>query len=146
MSRVMPYKNWTEDELKLKFIRDVHGMQIAPGLKTLWTNIILEAFDSERWNVIRDYNGCTAVEDMFHPCPACFVHDYSWLTGMGGKVADNVFYGLMLAEGMNKSKAYRRWFAVRVGWFSYFRWKYVFNRNWRLPTNNLHELDIYLNG
>jgi hypothetical protein len=121
-------------------------MNISPGLKTLWKGIIIESFESDRWDVIADYNGCTAVQDMFHPCPACFVHDYSWISGMGGRVADRVFYGLMLAEGMKKSKARFRWFAVRVGWFSYFRWKYVFRRNWRQPSDLLIELDIYLNG
>lgn len=121
-------------------------MPISGRLKTLWIHVIMEAFDSERWDVIKDYNGCTAVQDMFHPCPACFVHDYSWISGMGGRVADRVFYGLMIAEGMPAGKSYRRWFYVRVGWFTFFRWKYVFKRNWRQPSEALKELDNHLKG
>jgi hypothetical protein len=138
--------NWGEDELRNKLINDIDGMQISPALKTLWKVVVLESFESDRWDVIADYNGCTAVQDMFHPCPSCYVHDYSWLSGMGGRVADRVFYGLMIAEGMTKGKAYRRWIAVRVGWFAYFRWKYVLRRNWRNPSLSLIDLDNYLNG
>ena len=146
MTRFRPYSNWTEKELKAKLIQDINKLKISAKLKKLWINVIEEAFDSDRWDIIKDYNGCTAVQDMFHPCPACFVHDFSWLSGMGGRVSDRVFYGLMLAEGMSKGKSFARWAAVRVGWFSFFRWKYIFRRNWRRPSEGLQELYNHLKG
>ena len=35
----------------------------------------------------------------------------------------------MLLEKTPKAKANRRWFAVRVAWLTYFKWKYFSQRN-----------------
>ncbi len=142
--RLRPYSTWTPKELRLKLESDInYKLDIPYELKKLWIDIIREAFLSEDWNIIEDYNGCTLVQDQLHPCPACFVHDYMWITGHGGAMADNIFYEMMLAEGMTKAKAKRRWFGVRVGWFAYFRWKYIITRKYQQPTLAMVKLNEY---
>jgi|GEM_PF-2819146 len=148
-NRLLPYSHWTLAELhtKLKHIVLDFATEgtIDVTLRNFWTSLIQEAIDSKDWNPIQEFNGCTIVQDMFHPCPACFVHDYMWITGHGGKIADNIFFHLMIAEGMKKSKARRRWFAVRIGWFTWFRWKSIKSRNLSKPTMTMERLNNYFN-
>lgn len=118
----------------------IDKLSISKELDQAWKNAVVEAAYSKHWSIEKDYNGCTAVQDYLHPSPACTIHDYCWITGMGGRKADNIFYHLMLAEGMKKAKAKRRWFAVRVAWFAYFQWKYIIIRTWRKPTPKIQEL------
>jgi hypothetical protein len=109
----------------------------------LWCALIEEAFKTKDWDIIGEYNGCTVVQDYFHPCPACFLHDYMWITGRGGLMSDNIFYHLMIVEGIGKKKAWRRWLAVRTGWYFYYMWKYIIKRNWKMPTQTMRDLDQY---
>jgi hypothetical protein len=143
LKRLKPYQNWEEKELRTKLIKDVANLNIDDTLVLLWANIIKEAFNDKSWNVIEDYNGCTAVQDYIHPCPACFVHDYMWITGHGGAMADRIFYYLMRAEGMPANKSKRRWFAVRFMWYVGYMWKYIITRNWEPPTNSMLALNKY---
>ena len=138
--RLRPYKNWTKEELETTLLKHVNRLDIQPMLREAWKDVIREAFISPYWDVIEDYNGCTLVQDMFHPCPACFVHDYMWIAGYGGVLSDKIFKGLMLAEGMKKGKANLRWFGVRVGWIFYFYWLNLIKRKLKKPTNLMYEL------
>lgn len=147
MTRVTPYKLWTNQELKDKLINDVNDLLISGQLKVLWVNLIEESFEEGTfWDPVVDYNGCTVVQDMYHPCPACYVHDYMWINGMGGKMSDNLFYNLMLSEGMKKAKAMRRLIAVRIMWHAYFMWKYILIRRWKQPSQNMMALYQYFNS
>jgi hypothetical protein len=123
--RYQPYKFWSRSELgqHLKFVAS--RLDMGTEVKEL----IRIAIGDPRWNPLRDYNGCTLVEDLYHPCVSCFLHDYLWLTGQGGKDADYLFYKVMLLEKTPKAKANRRWFAVRAAWLIYFKWKYFSQRN-----------------
>lgn len=139
-NRLRPYKNWDKEELRLTLRNHVDRLQLDAVLTAAWHNVIEEAFISPYWDVIEDYNGCTIVQDYFHPCPACFVHDYMWIAGYGGVLSDKIFYNLMLAEGMPKGKSMFRWFGVRVGWIFYFYWRNIKKRKLKVPTNLMYEL------
>lgn len=143
VSKNTPYKNWSDKELRHTLIDHIHRLKLESKLTELWIDIVNEAHLSDQWNMIEDYNGCSIVQDMFHPCPACFVHDYMWISGRGGKVSDRIFYHLMIAEGMRKSKAWRRWLAVRVGWIFFYQWKYIIKRKWMNPTKAMLNLNKY---
>lgn len=142
-TRLTQYRNWTKKELRHALKTHVARLSIDGQLTNLWIDIIDEAFESEYWNVIDDFNGCTLVQDHFHPCPACFVHDYMWISGHGGYISDRIFFNLMRSEGMTKSKSTRRWFAVRVGWYFGYMWKYIFSRKFMNPTDKMIEIDNY---
>lgn len=144
MKRLKPYSNWTRTELAKTLITHINRLEIDKELKVLWIDLVNEAFDSKDWNVLEDYNGCTVVQDFFHPCPACFVHDYMGITGRGGRVSDRIFYHLMIAEGMPNGKSKRRWFAVRVAWYGYFLWKHIVRRSLKPTTRAMIALDKYL--
>jgi len=141
--RLRPYRNWDKEELKDMLIKHLYILSVDPRLERLWINLIIESFKSDKWSPINDYNGCTMVQDELHPSLACFPHDYMWISGHGGRVADRIFYNLMIHQGMKKSKAYRRWIGVRFGWFFYFKWKYVLLRKLNEPTDAMKELDSY---
>lgn len=120
-----PYKFWSKTELADHLHRLASKLNMGIEVKVF----ISYAITDSRWDVIKDYNGCSVVQDLHHPCLSCFVHDYLWLTGQGGKDADYLFYKLMLLEGASKNKAKRRWFAVRVAWLTYYKWKHFVKRN-----------------
>lgn len=132
--KLVPYQNWTDKELRYALKVHVSRLDLTGILTNLLVDIIDEAFESKYWVPVRDFNGCSVVQDTFHPSPACFVHDYMWNTGHGGKISDRIFLHLMIAQGVTKSKAKRRWFAVRFGWYTYFMWKYIFNKKFMNPT------------
>lgn len=144
MSRLKPYRNWTKNELKDVLLKHVNRMELSSLLRILWIDLILEAFESNYWNVIQDYNGCTIVQDWLHPDPACFCHDYMWISGHGGKLSDEIFKALMIAEGMPKGKLTRRKFAVRMGWIFGFKWKYKAKRTQKEPTKAMINLHNYI--
>jgi hypothetical protein len=120
-----PYSFWSKFEMAEHLYRVASRLNMGTEVKEL----IRSAMTDVRWNPREDFNGCSVVQDIYHPCVSCFIHDYLWITGQGGKDADYVFYELMLMEGMSRDKSGRRWFAVRVAWLFYFKWKYLATRN-----------------
>jgi hypothetical protein len=144
MARMKPYSNWKANELRGVIIAHIRRLQLETRTEHLWVKLVEEAFNDGEWDIVNEYNGCTAVQDYYHPCPACFVHDFMWITGRGGIISDRIFYHLMIAEGMSKPKAVRRWFAVRTAWYTYFMWKYIIRRNWKKPTNAMKSMNEYL--
>lgn len=144
MDQNKPYKNWTKKELERTLVRHVGRLDISEGLKFNWTALITEAFKSD-WDPIEDYNGCSVVQDYFHPCPACFCHDYMWINGHGGKMSDVIFYHLMIAEGMKQQKAKRRFYGVRLAWVFFYKWNYLICRKINGNTEAMKRLFDYLN-
>ena len=143
-NRMRPYQHWDLIELGDTLTQHVERLSCADEMKRIWIDLINEAIKSKDWNVLQDYNGCTMFQDHLHPDPACFIHDYSWITGRGGAVSDRVFYHMMLAEGMTKSMARFRWFAVRCGWVFYFYWKYIKQRKLKPVSKNMARMDQFL--
>jgi len=120
-----PYINWT----KTDFNRHLKGLANKFGLGKDFKRLVETALLDERWDPLSEYDGCTLVQDIYHPCLSCFIHDYLWETGQGGKDADKVFLYLMLKEGMDSSKAKRRYIAVRLYWLVWAKWKNIGQRN-----------------
>jgi len=142
--RLMPYQHWNRNELRDTLENHVERFCVSERFKSHWTKLIGDAFRSEHWNVLDDYNGCTMLQDHLHPDPACFVHDFMWITGHGGVVSDRIFYHCMISEGMPPKKAWRRWFGVRVGWYCFFMWKYLSKRDLKPITKTMADFDKYL--
>ncbi|MFT5450617.1 MAG: hypothetical protein ACI9N9_000094 [Enterobacterales bacterium] len=143
MSRMQPYELWEHEELRELASKHVRRLKVSNNLGQLWINLINEAFDSKYWIPIKDFNGCTIVQDTKHPSMACLCHDYMWISGHGGFVSDRIFYALMIAQGVGKGRAMRRWFLVRSGWYLFFMWKYIFQKKFMKPTKAMIEIDEY---
>jgi hypothetical protein len=96
-----------------------------------YRQLILTALDSQEWVWYKDCDGCTGVPDLTYMTyhPACIVHDYLWVTGRGGKVADKLFYNLMLLYQKGSTVSRVRYIAVRIAWLGYYKWKHKFNKN-----------------
>lgn len=142
--RVEPYKLHTNEELKEILLRSLSRIKCDLEFKKHWSDLIVEAFESEYWNPVKDFNGCTIVQDERHPSPSCFVHDYMWITGHGGVMSDRIFKACMYAQGMKRSKANIRWFLVRVGWIFGFYWKYISKRTLKKPTDTMKRFDNFI--
>jgi hypothetical protein len=87
---------------------------------------ILEALDSTLWDWYKDCDGCTFVGEVYWPTrffPPCLRHDFDFLTGQQGAVANNRFYRLQRIYGMNRVRASIRWIGVTAAWFSWFKWR-----------------------
>lgn len=143
-NRVEPYKNWTKQDFRDAVTNEVIVLDIDIVLKQLWLQLINEGLESKFWNVTEDYNGCTIVQDMKHPDPACFVHDYMWICGYGGKMSDKIFKTCMILGGMTKAKAFRRWFSVRTGWMFGYYWKYKTKGTLKEPTDAMIKFYNYI--
>ena len=138
--RYKPYKYKSPLEMKIELSTNIKGLGLSESVSSAWIDLAFEAVDSKEWDYKEEYNGCTIVQDYLHPSPACWIHDYTWITGMGGKDADRLFLKLMLLEGMPKFKALRRFSLVRIGWFTYFNFKYKLQKNKRGNTSKMNDL------
>lgn len=103
---------------------------------SLQKELIFEAIKSNEWALKTDYDGCTGVSDLNHlgfPFD-CLVHDFHWITGRGGALSDKIFYDLMIARGVPKWRARKRYLGVRLGWFGFYKWKHLTKGNKRENT------------
>jgi len=120
-----PYIHLTNENLKESLISNAKGMN-APE----WVFIMIEeGFNNPLWDSKTDFNGCNLVQDVLHPSVACYVHDYLINCGMGGFLCDEIALNLWIMEGLKPSRAKRRWFAVRVAWLTYLKWKNLISSN-----------------
>lgn len=125
MTTYTPYINWNKSDFAAHLKNLANKFDLGSPVKQLIEVALLD----ERWDPIREYDGCTLVQDMYHPCLSCFIHDYLWNTGQGGKDADYLFLWLMSKEGLNENKAKRRYFAVRFYWLIWSKWAHLARRN-----------------
>jgi len=125
MKNYTPYMYWSKTDLAEQLISLSHKVNAPREVREL----ISAAIASDLWDPRKEYDGCTAVQDMFHPCTSCFLHDYLWKTGQGGREADKLFHLLMRIEGMDKARARRRWLGVRIIWLTVYKWKHLAKRN-----------------
>lgn len=125
MKNYRPYAFWTRKELSYHLFKQADAIKAPDWVR----KIIEEAVNDESWEPTKDFDGCSIVQDIYHPCVACFIHDYLWKTGRGGSLSDFIFYQIMLIDGTGKKRAKRRWLGVRLGWILKFKWKHLMNRN-----------------
>lgn len=111
MPRYNPYFFWTRDELEKHLV-----IQCKWFKREDLTERIRNAVYDKRWNPLVDYNGCSVVQDRYHPYVPCFLHDYAWVVLKGGIEHDKEFEKNLRDFGMNKFNA-KKWFlGVRMGW------------------------------
>jgi hypothetical protein len=120
-----PYQEWTRDEFMSQLEKHEEIMNLSTSMLRYYRHMVY----SEAWNPQIQFNGCSIVQDSYHPDPNCFNHDYAWVTGQGGYLSDRLFYVCMVASGMGKSRAKARWIFVRIGWLGYYKWKHLAARN-----------------
>jgi hypothetical protein len=135
-----PYINWTLTDFNahLKNLANKFGLGIPIKI------LIEEALIDNRWDPLVHYDGCSLVQDIYHPCLSCFIHDYLWRTGQGGKDADRLFLWLMIKEGMPVDKAKRRYIAVRLYWLFWAKWKNIGLRNINPYTEEFKQVLKYI--
>jgi hypothetical protein len=78
---------------------------------------------SDEWNPMEEYNGCSVIQDKFHPYVPCLIHDYRWVVGEGGKEADIEFKNNLELFGTPNPRRQIMWMGVRLGWFFAFKRK-----------------------
>jgi len=115
------YRDFKKEDVETALIKACDRV----GAPKYVLKMLEDAINDPLWNHMKDYNGCTLVEDPTHPYVPCFLHDWMWRTGRGGLEADNIFYHTQVLFGMPKKMARRRYYGVRIGWFTFFKWKYV---------------------
>lgn len=120
-----PYKFWTKPELKEQLFRQIINYNLPYSVELM----VKEALNDNCWNPIYDFDGCTLVQDIDHPCISCFIHDYHWISGRGGYVSNKIFYRLMLITGFKKYEAARRLLGVTIAWYAYYKWHHALKRN-----------------
>ena len=114
------YRDFTKEQI-ITALEDSCKRVNAPA----WVSEILdEAVTSELWNWKEEYDGCTAVQDPFHPYPPCFIHDFMFRTGRGGKDSAKIFKHTQIIFGAKKINATMRAFATSVAWVVYYKWAY----------------------
>lgn len=106
------------------------------NLDAIHYRLIEEAVYSKEWDFIVDYNGCTSVAELHYDFFVfdCFVHDFHWITGRGGKVADKIFLEMMLRRGLGRYIAYKRYIGVRLAWALKYKKHHKLNGNVRELT------------
>lgn len=150
---------WQEEDnfyIALKNQVDKHDLPF------ILNRVLLEAVYDTAWTPSVDFDGCTLIEDMYHPCLWCFIHDWMWKTGMGGSTSDRIMF--KLAYRMQKKKITRAnsfllkivyglynimigikilffYIFVRVAWLLFFKWKNYFYKNKKPLPKILYNLD-----
>lgn len=130
----------TREEIQKDIIRNrIRAHYSLYNLEDIQIAIIEDALTSDEWNFLTDYDGCTAVSEFHYDKYVfdCFVHDYFWITGRGGKLSDKIFYDLMLKRGLGKYVSMKRYIGVRLSWKLFYKWKHLKNGNVRPLTYNM---------
>jgi hypothetical protein len=114
-----PYKHLENEKLKELLISNAAAIN-----SPTWVLLLIEeAFNNSLWNPVLDFDGCTLVQDVLHPSPACFIHDFLWRCGYGGPISDEIVFDIWILEGLNVRKARRRWLGVRCAWIMFYKWR-----------------------
>jgi len=115
---MIPYKNYTNKELK-----DLIEIQYKHTSAPKYIQTLIDISFDDNWNPVNDFDGCTAVQDFNHPDLSCYIHDWLWRTGKGGKFSNKLFYKIMHWEGVSTYKARCRYIGVSLAWELWFKFK-----------------------
>lgn len=129
------YPHLTEKEIKRALIRqiEVHKLHfVLPVFDELWV--------SKFWRD-KGYDGKTIRQDESHPNIVYFLHDGMWRTGAGGKESDLIMRELYKMIYGNSFSVKFDYFAVRIGWLSWFKWNHKRKGNVRKLTKE--EIKLY---
>ena len=112
-----PYKYWWN---RGRLYESMIPQALEFGISTYLLKQI--CFD-ERWDPVKDFNGCTLIQDKYHPFLPCFIHDYRWIVEGGSLKADKEFKFNLKRSGMSNFEAWKWFIGVRAGWLFYYKWK-----------------------
>jgi len=115
---MLPYKNYNNKELK-----DLIELQYNKSNSPDYIQPLIDLSFEDSWDPINDFDGCTVVQDFNHPDLSCYIHDWLWRTGKGGRFSNKLFYKLMRWEGVSKRQARRRYIAVSIMWKIWYKFK-----------------------
>ena len=113
-----PYKNYENEKLKELVVLQFTHCNCPPHIGRL-----IDLAFQDTWDPVKEFDGCTVVQDFNHPDLSCFIHDWLWRTNKGGEYSNKLFYKIMLWEGAPKNKARRRYIAVKIMWSIWYRFK-----------------------
>ena len=119
-----PYRNWTRDQMYYHLLLQAQQFNYSE----YEINQVKKMVYDEDWNPMVDFNGCNLVQDRLHPYLPCFIHDYRWLVEGGGLITDEEFHSNLLKCDLDRLRAIMYFFAVRLGWLLYYKWKKKFKK------------------
>lgn len=115
-----PYRYWSRNDLFWHLRTQAVDFHNCDG-EMLYT--IKAACYDERWNPSEEFNGCNIVQDDLHPFLPCFLHDWRWITNQNALDSDLEFKHNLVKFGYPKWKANLYFWAVRIGYLCYYKWK-----------------------
>lgn len=113
-----PYLKYTNEQL-----RTLVELQFKYSDAPAYVEMLIDLAFEDDWNPVKDFDGCTMVQDFNHPDLSCFIHDWLWRTDKGGEFSNKLFYKLMRWENIKKSQAKRRYIAVSLAWKLWYKFK-----------------------
>lgn len=135
-----PYKTWDTQDLKSNLLNQVKFYDLPP-----WVDMLLrESFDFRQWNPQKQFDGCTIVQDPDHPCIACWLHDFWWLTGRGGWLSNVLFQRILKLTDVNWYQRNKNFLGVTIGWYAGYKWKHLIKGNVSKPTQGMLYAKRYL--
>lgn len=153
-----PY--WNRGEFYLSLKLQASKLGLSKELECL----LIEAVYDRDWEPKKDFDGCTMVPDDYHPCMWCFIHDWLWVTGQGGLLADNLMFKLAYRtktfsfskkKGMlvylKKSLIFLYtaflYIFVRGAWLFFFKWQKILKKKRqpvkRIVTNTYKNIKLW---
>lgn len=128
------YSFWEDKGIWIKAINEqVRKYNLSYEAKIF----LVDSINDNRWNVVKDFDGCTMKQDKIIPCAWCLGHDRMWKTGQGGYISDYIMLKLGIKMGEGKFKMWLIFLSVRFFWLIYFKWKHLFFRNVNKIDNNV---------
>lgn len=123
MKNYQPYKTWTRDRI----FENIKETCIQTGNEDCIEEYRMITYD-ERWDPIKNYNGCNVIQDRLHIFPACYKHDWNWMVNGGGIETDREFRRDCIKFGSTPCEARKNFIGVRIGWIIWFKWDKMWKR------------------
>lgn len=116
-----PYKFWTRDKLADALVGQAKYFNYHEDEIEFIKSICYD----KRWDPIKEFNGCTLIQDVYHPFIPCFIHDYLWIIEGPSIKSNKRFYKDLRKCGMKQAKA-RRWYTAVTIAIPYYKLKRKF--------------------
>ena len=114
-----PYRFWSRDQLYSHLLTQ----SLSFGFDEYFIEEVRGMVYDEKWNPMEDFNGCSVVQDHYHPFLPCFIHDYRWVVDKGGAWTDREFKVNLIKCGVSKARATIYFAVVRSAWVLFYQWR-----------------------
>jgi hypothetical protein len=122
MPKYRPYQFWTLEEIERMLLRQLDFYEYSVIEKQLFWQMTYDPAWNPRW----DFDGCTFIQDTYHPYGPCFRHDYNCKVMGGAYWAHELFYKDLVRFDTPKYKAFIIATFAGLGWIL---WKKHTRRN-----------------